>query len=294
MRNAIIKLIGKAIVKDAANASENITKSWRPTNLHTPFHIRQRLLDSAYQNITPLGYKGVSKLKASKGREILNTVTDAITGKGLNNEVPKWKVKLFKAVENNPELAKDFNYPEYGLNFKTFIDFRDEAWRLATNKNKYKGKLYKLNPNGTYSYDLDEVERIRAATGSAPFKGGNIILKGNTPENVGIPITRIANDPVTLNGGFVSVETIPERLISSNNQYYLGAPSYTIRDVWDLQPFKDKYRSLGGEKLHKLLSKSKRLKNFEVLSALGGNPFVLEQKIPAGTSNMWIQPLKMR
>lgn len=242
-------------------------------------------MDSAYQNFTPLSYQNQPKFGIKKGRELRDTVIGFITGRHLNDTNPAWKKRLLEYIEAHPEAAQNYSNPS-GLSLKGTINFRDEAWRLATNKNKYKGKLYKLNPNGTYSYDLNEVERIRAATGSTPFKGGNIVLKGNTPENVGIPITRIANDPVTFNGGFVSVETIPERLISSNNQYYLGTPSYTIRDVWDLQPFKDSFRSFGGKVVHKLMPK--KLKNMEVLKALGGNPFVLEQKIPAGTSNMWI------
>jgi hypothetical protein len=135
----------------------------------------------------------------SKPKEFLAATKDFITGKGLDNEVPKWKPRILKAIEEaNPEaIEKVFGDSPAGLTPKAIVEFRDEAWRLGTNPSKYKGKLYEPNENGTYRYNLEEAERIRKETGSRRLEDVVVPMKGDTPYG------GISFDPITGNGGYV-------------------------------------------------------------------------------------------
>ena len=251
-----------------------------PTFLKRAFG--QRALDAAYQNITPISYTSKKHLGISKPKEFLATIKDFITGKGLDNEIPKWKPRVLKAIEEATPEAREkmFGISPSGLTPKAVVEFRDEAWRLGTNPSKYKGKLYEPNENGTYRYNLKEVERIRKETGSRPLEDAVVPMKGNTPYE------GISYDPITENGGYVQVSLLtPDQQVFPFliNQGFLGRPEYTIRDVWDLHPFKDSYRSLGG----RFFPLRPFLKNLEVFETFGRKPFVLEQTIPEGTNYMY-------
>ena len=77
-------------------------------------------------------------------------------------------------------------------------------------------------------------------------------------------------------------------------EFYL-TPEVNIHNIWDLQPFKDQYRSLWpsftktATKLQKtpgLKWLGDRMRNLEVLEPLNGG-FTLDMTVPKGTVGVW-------
>lgn len=245
---------------------------------------KQRVLNAAYNNFTPLGYADTEGLPfMNHKQEIKNMVKDIFTPKKINTSTdtyPEWYKRAMAYTETHPE--KSFG----PLKFKDVIKFRDEAWRLATNQKPRLG-LYKPNGDGTYSYNMDLVKQIRGMGKDEPMD----FLVKPTSQNTGV-----LNDHITSNGGFMGIRLGPHQ-VSPKGFYrgttYAGKPSFTIEDVWDLQPFKDVGRTFAptitklGTRYPKIFG---HLKDMEVLKPLGGNPFTLKQTFPEGTARIHLYP----
>lgn len=143
------------------------------------------------------------------------------------------------------------------------LDFRNQAWAKAMRQTPSKNHtLYIDNGDGTVRYNMDVVNsalkqyKINPKTGlptnqTIGVRGWNGVYKNNGR----------SWDTLTTNGGFVGTQNI-------------GGKTYII-DKWDLQPFHDNHRSLN-------MFVTKYIpgaKNFEAVSALKGNPFILKHPI---------------
>lgn len=243
---------------------------------------KQRVLDSAYNNFTPLGYKDTKELPFFNHRqEVKDVLKEFFTPKRIDtstSKYPKWYERAMEYIESNPD-AKVGPMP-----LKNVVQYRDEAWRLATNQKPRLG-LYKANGDGTYSYNMELIDKMEGGP-----KLRDIFVKP-TSESEGV-----ANDMFTTNGGFVGIKLGPHN-VSQMGLYkgtqYADKPSFTMIDRWDLQPFKDSNRSFipwitkMGTQYPKIFG---RLKDIEVLKPLGGNPFILRQTFPKGTANIHLYP----
>ena len=243
---------------------------------------KQRVLDSAYNNFTPLGYKDTDGLPFFNHRqEVKDMLKEFFTPKRIDtstSKYPKWYERAMEYVKSNPDAKVG------PMSLKNVVQYRDEAWRLATNQKPRLG-LYKANGDGTYSYNMELIDKMEGGP-----KLRDIFIKP-TSESEGV-----ANDMFTTNGGFVGIKLGPHN-VSQIGLYrgtqYAGKPSFSMTDRWDLQPFKDSNRSFipwitkMGTRYPKIFG---HLKNIEVLEPLGGNPFTLRQTFPEGTANIHLYP----
>ena len=242
---------------------------------------KQRALDAAYNNFTPLGYTDSGKLPfMNHKQELKDMIKEFLTPKRINtstNFYPKWYQRAIQYGKQHPE-QRGFGQ----IDFEPVIKFRDEAWRLATNQKPRLG-LYKANGDGKYNYDMNIVEQIK---GKRPFE---LIVKPYS-ENSGV-----TSDQITSNGGFMGIKLGPHKVSEGlySDTKYAGRPSFSIKDTWDLQPFKDEQRTFFpfitrlGKNYPKIFGK---LRNFEVLKPLGGNPFTVKQTFPEGTADIHLFP----
>ena len=241
----------------------------------------RRMLNSIYSNVTPLGYanlntvKNIPLTKFTKSQELVNAVKDFFTPKPINTNNPKW----LKNINSKVNAPSDI------------LIFRDDAWRLATRQKpktiEINGKpqsLYISNGDGTYRYNMDYVNYVKQKTGASD--GNKLYVFDNAPN--------VAHDNITSNAGYMGIKYTPQHeqktFIRGNEAVSYGKPEVTIKDKWDLQPFKDnkEQRSLLPWLSKKAAENPKNkfykyLSNLEALSAVGGNVFQLKQTLPAGT-----------
>lgn len=241
---------------------------------------KQRVLDAAYNNFTPLGYRNTAGLPFfNHKQEIIDMAKDFITPKRINTSVntyPKWYDRAMNYIKQHPD-AKGLGQ----INLDQVIKFRDEAWRLATNQ-KPRLELYTPNADGTYSFNMNVVNQVR---NNQPL----VLSAMKTGTNTGLTV-----DNITSNGGFLNVKLNNNRVFPTVSQStFVGKPSLTMTDVWDLQPFKDTSRTFSplitklGNKYPKIFGK---LKNVEVLGKFNGNPFTLNHTFPEGQVNLYVNP----
>lgn len=260
---------------------------------------KQRLLNAAYNNFTPLGYTDTDKLPFMNHKnEIKDIIKEFITPKRINTSnttYPKW---YQRAMEYAEKAKPERGFGNNGMSFENLIKYRDEAWRLATNQKPRLG-LYKPNGDGTYSYNMDVINQLEGGPKVRTFivknAGNDLYTDFNGMKLPTIKDSAIALDEFASNGGFTNMKLGPHKLYPTTNKNLssVGKPSFTIEDIWDLQPFKDAHRTFYkpitdlGTKYPKIFGK---LKDIEVLEPLGGNPFKLKQTFPEGTARIFIRP----
>ena len=255
--------------------------------------LRQTLVPSnraahVYVNVSPNSYYGHTS-------EIKGAVKDMLKGRKADVSKPKWKIK---------GSYKDDYLPQYDEEVANNIGrtFRDAAWK------KYLGvsdgsPYYVKNKNGTWSYNLDEIEKLTK----------NGIDFGGRLEPTGTSI--VSGDFLTSAGGNLSLK------VEKVNQSAGGIGNmkrYVFRDRWDLHPFsrdggtisKRVGRSIGLLKDHESVNEAtgnfvrnklgnyikplknfpnpkfkaiekidKFGKNFEIGKVIGGKPFDMETKV---------------
>lgn len=255
--------------------------------------LRQVLVPSnraahVYVNVSPNSYYGHTA-------EIKGAVKDMLKGRKADVSKPKWKIK---------DSYKDSYLPQYDEEVANNIGntFRDAAWK------KYLGvsdgsPYYVKNKNGTWSYNLDEIEKL---TKNGLDFGGHLQPTGTSI---------VSGDFLTSAGGNLSLK------VEKVNQSAGGIGNmkrYVFRDRWDLHPFsrdggtisKRVGRSIGLLKDHESVNEAtgnfvrnklgnyiKPLKNFpnpklktiekidnfgrnfEIGKVIGGKPFDMETKV---------------
>lgn len=202
---------------------------------------------AAYNNITPLGYDSQTNVGLGKKKELANMAKEILTGGDYNKlGVPKWQLNL--GDTKHLRMAD--------MNDKAIIRFRDQAWRKAMKQPILEGEpqIYVKNADGTYHYDMDAVNKIRTSSGSPEYMYQSPKLKGQ--------FEGMAGDVITGNGGFV-------------NYYKDAKGNHIIEDVWDLEPFKDEYRSLWKWGTKHIPG----LKKVEAVGLLNGEKFKLKHDV---------------
>lgn len=212
----------------------------------------------AYVSILPTSYSNI-------GKRFQDWTKSIMSGKDADIAHPKWSwdqlretstAYLPKSLYNREEIA---------------ALTRDDAWRIY-NRLEPIHNMYIKNPDGTYSYNLDLINKLSEKNGRATFKPW--------VERNAIPI-----DYVTGSGGFLG------KMANYNLGSY-GSKQYgvqVIEDTWDLQPFSREFMdetilqrlNLGSLRNYKPF---KALDNFigrfEVGSISGGKPFKMRTQIP--------------
>ena len=255
--------------------------------------LRQVLVPSnraahVYVNVSPNSYYGHTA-------EIKGAVKDMLKGRKADVSKPKWKIK---------DSYKDSYLPQYDEEVANNIGnaFRDAAWKKYLGVSDG-GPYYVKNKNGTWSYNLDEIEKL---TKNGLDFGGRL-------EPTGTSI--VSGDFLTSAGGNLSLKVEKVNLSAGG----IGnMKRYVFRDRWDLHPFsrdggtisKRVGRSIGLLKDHESVNEAtgnfvrnklgayiKPLKkvpdpklkviekidnfgrNFEIGKILGGKPFDMETKV---------------
>ncbi len=255
--------------------------------------LRQTLVPSnraahVYVNVSPNSYYGHTS-------EIKGAVKDMLKGRKADVSKPKWKIK---------DSYKDSYLPQYDEEVANNIGntFRDAAWKKYLGVSDG-GPYYVKNKNGTWSYNLDEIENLT----KDGIKFGQWYSPTEKPVVVG--------DFLTSAGGNLSLKVDK---FSNNLGGIKDLKRYTFKDRWDLHPFsrdggtisKRVGRSIGLLKGYESVNeatgnfvrnrlgnyikplknfKDPKLKaiekidnfgrNFEIGKVLGGKPFDMETKV---------------
>lgn len=236
-----------------------------------------------YRNVTPGSYRDVGPMK--KGKELINALGEFVDLRKIKlntDELPKWYKPLKDYFSTHPR-----NY--IGLH-EYEIDVRDAAIRKALHLEPRPGwDIYVDNGDGTFSYDMNLLNQYRYtkkydANGiflskeKKPFKPSNLMLiqkinKNGKVETIGTAYREfneswVTGDFMAGNGGMVNARWTPD-------YKYIE-----IKDIWDVQPFKDKSRlpNLNLSKLNLSNLMNKYFPNFEVINTFGGTPFKLKQQ----------------
>ena len=223
---------------------------------------------AAFNHITPMQYsdgQGGLRLPMTKTEELKEIIKD-VPKQILNFkpiEVPKWRTRLEKMPEYSPDGNDLFGAPISDYNL---MNNREDAMRIVFGQPQRR-PLYIKNNNGTYKYDLDYIASQESIAPNIVKDGYNVAPSGEvTPRYTYIPIKdRIGyGDNLAFNGGYI-------------NYNEKNGASY-ISDIFDVQPFKDSYRTANifnsGNFMHKYLP------DFEAFNALGGKPFELKMVLP--------------
>ena len=253
---------------------------------------------SYYDNIAPMGYANNLTKENSRNQQIKGFVKDVFTPSYFKNDVthPDYKPKWFSNKETPDALEM----------------FRNDAHRLSMNLPSHlerldDGKLhslYKFNKRtGTYDVDYDY---IRAIKKRYPDLHGVVsrMLPTDFPKTVSLtsdqnPLTGsvVANDYITMNGGFGNYTFNPSRVEQLPSGGYRTDSPITFTDTWDVQPLKDARSFM--PKLTKLLTKTeenntlglgnvaKNVKNLELVDAFGGKPFTQKTTLLPNAPITW-------
>ena len=156
-----------------------------------------------YVNVAPESYGG-------HGKEIKAAIKDVLKGKPADISKPKWKLDGFDLANGYMHQYKT----EEAIPIAT--KYREEAWK------KYLGisdgtPYYIKNKDGSYSYSLEEISKLRQGSGGIKFPN-NILEEGTT----------VKQDYLTSAGGNLSQSVITNKK---------GQSMVTLRDRWDLHPF---------------------------------------------------------
>ena len=218
--------------------------------------LRQTLVPSnraahVYVNVSPNSYYGHTS-------EIKGAVKDMLKGRKADVSKPKWGIK--------GSFKEDY-LPQYDEEVANNIGntFRDAAWK------KYLGlsdgsPYYVKNKNGTWSYNLDEIEKLT--------KDGIKFEKWYSPTEKPV----VVGDFLTSAGGNLSLKV---EKFSNNLGGIKDLKRYTFKDRWDLHPF-----SRDGGTISKRVGRSiGLLKGYESVNEATGN--FVRNKLGA-----YIKPLK--
>ena len=173
--------------------------------------LRQTLVPSnraahIYVNVSPNSYYGHNS-------QIKGAVKDMLKGHKADISKPKWEIKN----------TYEGYLPQYDAATAKNIGttFRDAAWK------KYLGlsdgsPYYVKNNNGTWSYNLDEIEKLTK----------NGIKFGDQYKPAGTSM--VSGDFLTSAGGNLSLKVEKVNRIIGGNE---NIKRYTFKDRWDLHPF---------------------------------------------------------
>lgn len=180
--------------------------------------------------------------------------------------------RIKTSVNDNPTWMQRVDFTNASPENLAETTFRDDAWRLAMRQkartidiNGNPHSLYIKNPDGTYSYDFNYVDRVRTTMGVPPLKKEVLPL--------------IPNDGIYKEG-----LNDPNRI--HPNQIILKEP-FRIHDKWDLQFLKDERASLFPAFSRWLTQHPNNITNYvrniDALEAVGGNPFILDMQVSPNT-----------
>lgn len=261
--------------------------------------ITKKFLGEAYYaNIRPSGYANNDSFAGSRRLQIGDMALDFLTPRFLRRNIlnsnyrPNWFVD-----KENPTI---------------FEVFRNDAHRLSMGLKPHQellpdGKqhsLYIKKSNGNYDVDWDYIRHVKQKYSDADGRAQSLIptdfpihvsyINGTSPANGSV----VANDRITLNGGFGTYNFNPNKLYPASpitidqrrTPTHFSIGDVTFTDTWDIQPLLDT-RSFAPRltniltkienKNIPLLSKgAHNVKNVELVDALGGNPFIQETKVP--------------
>ena len=201
---------------------------------HAPRLIPQRIRNGIYTTVTPFSYS-------------FSAFKDGLRGLKLAFD-PKWKFD----PNELPERMRNISWST------TREELRDQAWRKALKVQQREGipEIYKPNGDGTFSYDLDAIEKITGDKINISDKLSSRTLKPGE--------SKVVYDFITGNGGNV-------KLTRTKNGDYI------MEDLWDLQPFKRSPQSYDWPIHEKILNLANKLglRDIEMLHLVGGKPFML-------------------
>lgn len=252
----------------------------------------KRMLDAIYNQITPFGYQDAAVLPGtiSKSKELGLAVKDFFTPKRIDTSVsstPAWKQRLDLSSLHTEK--------------KTPFLLRDDAWRLAMRQkprtieiNGNPHSLYIKNSDGTYSYDIDYINKKRLDAGIRALNKEELpILTPFDKLHKGHNHT-VIGEGIGYNGGWANADfNISDNWLAKNVDFNeqgdlllkLDEP-FRLRDKWDVQPLKEEQRSFSPS-FTRFANKHPNkvtdyLKNIEVVQTLGGKPFVLDMQVSPG------------
>lgn len=212
-----------------------------------------------YRNMTPFSYanQDVAGMSVNHNKEIKNILKSYLN-----------PLEFFKGTKKTPSWMIDndlsvIGVPEIGLTSEARARFRDDAFRRALKlKPRSKTNTYIENPDGTVSYNLDYINKVRKETGGRDFDMDDFMYWNKRAGQ-----KYVDGDVVTSNGGFVDAQLSDD------------LSTLTISDVWDLQPFKDASRLPNSGTFMSKISQfmHKYDPDFEFLDLVNGNPFLLKQ-----------------
>lgn len=212
-----------------------------------------------YRNMTPFSYanQDVAGMSVNHNKEIQNILKSYLNPleffKGTK-KTPSWMINNDLSVTGVPGI---------GLTGEARARFRDDAFRRALRlKPRSKTNTYVENPDGTVSYNLDYINKVRKETGGRDFDIDDFMYWDKRAGQ-----KYVYGDVVTSNGGFVDAQLSDD------------LSTLTISDAWNLQPFKDASRLPNSGNLMSKISQfmNKYDPNFEFLDLVNGNPFLLKQ-----------------
>ena len=173
--------------------------------------LRQVLVPSnraahVYVNVSPSSYYGHTS-------EIKGAIKDMLKGNKADVSKPKWEIKNTYGgylPQYDEAIAKNIG-----------TTFRDAAWK------KYLGvsdgsPYYVKNKNGTWSYNLDEIEKLT----KDGIKFGDELQPSGT--------SMVSGDFLTSAGGNLSLKV---EKVNSNIGGNENIKRYIFKDRWDLHPF---------------------------------------------------------
>lgn len=262
--------------------------------------ITKKFLGEAYYaNIRPSGYANNDSFATSRELQIGDMAIDFLTPRFLRRNIldsnyrPNWFIN-----KENPTI---------------FEVFRNDAHRLSMGLKPHQellpdGKMHTLyveKSNGKYDVDWDYIRHVKQKYSDIDGRAQSFIptdfpryvtyINGTSPTNGSV----VANDRITLNGGFGTYSFNPDRLypaspiaidqrVSTPTHFSTGDVIFT--DTWDVQPFTDTRSYAPGltnvltkieNKNIPLLSKAAHnIKNVDLVDGLGGKPFTQETKVP--------------
>jgi hypothetical protein len=167
-----------------------------------------------YRYMTPYSYtnQNVAGMSVNHNKEIQNILKSYLN-----------PLEIFKGTKKKPfwMINNDLSgtgIPEIGLTGEARARFRDDAFRRALRlKPRSKTNTYIENPDGTVSYNLDYINKVRKETGGREFDMDDFMYWNKRAGQ-----KYVDGDMVTSNGGYVDAQLSDD------------LSTLTISDVWDL------------------------------------------------------------
>lgn len=267
----------------------------------------KRMLDAVYNQVTPIGYTNDNTFMTSnaipKTKELALAIKDFITPKRINTSTtvnPAWLQRAF----SDPSILQ---VPKS----KGRLMLRDDAWRLALRQKPRKlnvfgepHSLYIKNPDGTYRYDLDYINKLRSDIGMDALSEQTLPIMTSIKQLRPGKNNVVVGESIGYNGGYSGMEfSLPDNWITTKvkTDPYSGKIKldvdnpFRLYDRWDIQPLKDQYRSFIPP-VTKFANEhpnvfTNYLKNAEGLQWIGGNPFMLDMSIsPSKIGDITVKP----